>query len=268
MAITSIDQLAAGLASAQHKFLMYPSGTTVAGGLTNLSRLVAGAQGQAGIPLTAASGGQTHSTNQTGYVTPNNPQGGNTLYVGRAALSFATAGTISWYDRLYAASGFSGTVTTAQTITAPPAFSRNTTGAGAVIFIESYTATGATPANVTVQYTNSAGVSGRNTVSEPMITSMPAGRLLMLRLQADDVGVQSIQSVTLSLSTGTAGNFGVVVAVPIYEHSSAIANVTQVYDYAQLSLPALYTGACLMPVHLGTTTSTGVIMGSIDFVQG
>lgn len=268
MAITSIDKLAAALGSAQHRFLIYPTGTTVAGGFANLARLVIGAQGQATVPTVRGSGGQVHNQGDAGYVPITAPQGGNTLYIGRAAITMALAGGISWYDRLYSASGFDGTLTTAQTITAPPSYSRNANGVGAQIFIESYTAVGASASNVTVQYTNSAGVSGRNTVAENIIASMPAHRLQPLRLQAGDLGVQSIQSVTLSATTSAAGNFGVVVAVPVFEIAVPLSNVPVVYDYAQLSLPALTTGACLMPVHMGTTTTTGNIIGSLDIVEG
>ena len=130
------------------------------------------------------------------------------------------------------------------------------------------TTAGSTTANITVQYTNSAGVAGRNTVSTAHIVSMPANRMYRVPLQAGDTGVKSIQSVTLSATTGTAGNFGVTLMRKIAVTGTAIANVPVVNDFAALGMPLVQNGTALNAIHQATTTSSGVILGVLTFIDG
>jgi hypothetical protein len=169
----------------------------------------------------------------------------------------------------WACSGFNGTLTTAQAVTGFTGLpTRAGTGVGSEIWIYCTTATGATASNITVQYTNSSGVSGRNTVSTAHIVSMPAFRMYQVPLQSGDVGVQSIQSVTLSASTGTVGSFGVIIMDRLTSISTAVANVSNVSDFAALGLPKIADTSCLSFIHQATTTSSGIIMGQLSIIQG
>lgn len=273
MAITSMDQLVASLASNDQDFpIFWPSGTTVSGGFTNLNRLVTGsAYGQAAIPTVASSGGHTPLDTMVGYPVITAGGAGQVLYMARLAASSSVACSIMVYDRVWAASGFSGIVTTAQAVTGfptLPAARAPNSGDGLEIWLESYTAIGGTAANVSVSYTNQAGTAGRTTVLEAITASFPAGRMQRLRLQDGDTGVQSIQSLTLSATTGTAGNFGVTLLERKCMVSLPAANIGTVMDFAALGLPDIQADAALQFVHLGTTTSTGVIMGSFNVVAG
>lgn len=269
MAITTMDQIAAGLAAAPVSDIYCPSVTNVGGGYVNLQRAAVTASGQMAIPAAASAGGTLHVAGQAGFGNLPDPTGGASRYLAQASLTFTTAGSILFYDRVWSCSGLNGTLTTAQTVTGFPTLTRpDANGTGLEIWIECYTATGSTAVNVTVQYTNSAGVSGRNTVAVAHITSMPANRMYRVPLQSGDVGVNSIQSVTLSATTGTAGNFGVTLMKKICVVGCAVPNVPVTYDFAALGLPIIQNATALNAIHQATTTSSGIILGNLTFIDG
>jgi hypothetical protein len=136
------------------------------------------------------------------------------------------------------------------------------------MWLESYVAIGATASNVTVSYTNSSSVASRTTVSEAIIASFPAARMQRLRLQDGDLGVKSIQSLTLTANTTVAGNFGITLLEKKAVIPLTAANIANVMDFAALGLPDLAADAALQFVHMGTTTSTGVILGGLAIVSG
>ena len=269
MAITTMDQIAAGLAAAPVVDIFAPSATNVAAGFVNLQRAVVTSTGQMAVPAAASAGGTLHSAGQAGFGNLPDPVGGASRYLAQSAITFATAGSLWFYDRVWSCSGFSGTVTAAQAVTSFPVLTRpDVNGTGLEIWIECYTATGSTAANITVQYTNSDSVAGRSTVSTAHITSMQANRMYRVPLQAGDTGVKSIQSVTLSATTGTAGSFGVTLMRKIAVTGTAIANVPVVNDFAALGMPLVQNGTALNAIHQGTTTSSGIILGVLTFIDG
>lgn len=268
MAITTMDGLVSALGNSKYQQLFFPSATNVAGGWVWLNYAVTSAFGILAIPAASSAGGTTYTQGSlAGY--PKWSAGGASTYIGRIGASFVTAGTVHIYDTLWACSGFVGNVTTAQAVTGFTGLpTRNTTGAGCEIWVYCTTATGATASNITVQYTNSASVSGRNTVATAHITSMPAFRMYQVPLQSGDVGVQSIQSVTLSASTATAGSFGVMIVDRLCSISSPVANIGVSADFATLGMPAISDASVLSFVSQGSTTSTGIIMGQMSIIQG
>lgn len=145
-----------------------------------------------------------------------NPTGGNKLFLWIKKASAAIDGVILVSDRLAHVSGFSGTVTTAQTVNTP-ALTRYTNGDRVMAGIEIYGALGGTATTFTMSYTNQAGTAGR--VSQPVeigaTGNNAVGRLLFASLQQGDTGVRSVQSVTLAGTTGSVGNFGVVLMRPL-----------------------------------------------------
>ena len=267
MAITTMDQIAAGLATAPVIDLFAPSATNVAAGFVNLQRAVVTSTGQMAVPAAASAGGTLHSAGQAGFGNLPDPVGAS-RYLAQSAFTFATAGSLWFYDRVWSCSGFSGIVATAQAVTSFPVLTRpDANGTGLEIWIECYTATGATAANITVQYTNSDSVAGRSTVPTAHIPSMPANRMYRVPLQAGDTGVKSIQSVTLSGTTG-AGSFGVTLMRKITVTGSAVTNIPVVSDFAALGLPLVQNGTALNAIHQGTTTSSGIILGVLTFIDG
>ena len=268
MAITTMDQIAAGLAAAPVIDIFAPSATNVVGGFVNLQRAVVTSTGQMAVPAAASAGGTLHSAGQAGFGNLPDPVGGASRYLAQSALTFATAGSLWFYDRVWSCSGFSGIVATAQAVTSFPVLTRpDANGTGLEIWIECYTATGASASNITLEYTNSDSVAGRSTVSTAHIPSMPANRMYRVPLQAGDTGVKSIQSVTLSGTTG-AGSFGVTLLRKITVTGSAVANTPVVSDFAALGLPLVQNGTALNVIHQGATTSSGIILGVLTFIDG
>jgi hypothetical protein len=271
MAITTMDGVVAGLAASQDISLFWASTSTTVGTYYNLNRIAGSAQGSAFTGVARTSGGGIPVDTATGYATITDAAAGKSLYIARLALVSTIAGNVAVYDRIYEASTFSGTVTGAQTITGfptLPALRAPGNGDGLEIWLESHTAIGSTTSQISVQYTNSAGTSGRSTILESTTANFPVNRLQRLRLQDGDTGVQSIQSVTLASSTGTAGNFSVVLLERKCMIAMPIANVGTIMDFAALGLPQIQNDSALMFLHQSTTTTSGVITGSMNIISG
>jgi hypothetical protein len=121
-------------------------------------------------------------------------------------------------DLLNVSGGLDGTITTEQTTNLPTAaLTRHTGGDGVFIGIVIYTIVGTTATTISVRYTNQAGTANRvSTVTSFGGTNFrEVGRLIQIPLQAGDTGVRSVEGVTLTASTGTAGNFGVCLFKPL-----------------------------------------------------
>lgn len=199
-----------------------------------------------------------------------NPTAPALTYLSKISMTAATAGTIILYDRVGHSGILNGTLTTAQTV-GGSTIDRNYTGVlgeDIEMFVEWYTATGATASNITVSYTNELGTAGRTSVSTAMVATPVVGQMLPIPLQSGDRGVQSVQSVTLSASTGTAGAFGITLLKRIAEIPITVANGGIVLDPFATGFPQIKDNACLSMMVLCSTTSTGFITGTISLVQG
>ena len=242
--------------------------TAVAGFYYQLFRRAAGmpAASTTAIPTTA---GRTLDRTDPGAVyIPS--AGSNTLYLCAADVVGSSVGSLLICDRLVEYGGLVGNSTSTQSVSSVTLPTRAGTGVGCELWLEVYTALGSTAsATVTASYTNSAGTSGRTaTLVGGIPASIPANRCMRFALQDGDVGVQSVQSVTLGTSTGTAGNFGLTIRRPIQYMPMQAANVLAVLGYAETGLPVIPTDACLEFLVLASTTSTGIINGMLCIAQG
>jgi hypothetical protein len=131
--------------------------------------------------------------------------------------------------------------------------------------LEWYSVTGATASTATISYTNQDGTAGRTaTCSMQPGTGAPvAYQCHPAALQTGDTGVRSVQTVTLSASTGTAGDFGIVLQRPIV----TVVPPTAV-DAFGLGLPEVEPDACIALVVLTNTTSTGAVGAAWTTVKG
>lgn len=168
------------------------------------------------------------------------------------------------YDLLWINSGIVVTTTTAQAITTPTWPARDTeggtTGVGCrigLIWVAAST-NASTITNATVSYTNSGGVPGRtaalaNLAGGNIPASPTIGTVVWFFLQAGDVGVQSIQSVTLgtSLVTGT-------VALCVARHICTLpTGVVNTATTAKIPKAGIFIGSdpCLFQAFQATTTT-------------
>lgn len=121
-------------------------------------------------------------------------------------------------DILNISGGLDGTITTAQTTNLPTAaLTRYTSGVGVQAALCVHTVVGTTGTTATVSYTNEAGTPGRTSTAVPFgaVGFREVGSLIRIPLQAGDTGIQSVESVKLAATTGTIGNFGVLLYRPL-----------------------------------------------------
>ena len=269
MAITTRDGLIAALASSTTGRYTKTSITTVAGRGFSLFR-VAGSPVGGAAPATVAGAAVSRTTQGAILI----PAPSNVTYLAGFRASMTTIAALWVYDRLVETGALSGIVTTAQTVGSAALPARGGTGVGVELWLEVYTALGATPSpTVTASYTNTAGTAGRTAT---LIGGIPASvaantTLGPFALQAGDTGVQSVQSVTSTTSTATAGAFGITLrrslAVGIPGGANSSSNGFTL-GYADLALPIVPDDACLELVAVAGGTALGTIIGSVDTAQG
>lgn len=144
---------------------------------------------------------------------------GQSMYMLGARVQGGEQNTLLIVDRLSHQGSLSGTTTGAQTTNLPTAaLTRYTSGEGVHAALTIWNALGTNTTTVTASYTNQAGTSGQTTPAIAFTSGTgngAPGMLHPLPLQEGDTGVRSVESVTLSGSTGSAGNFGVVLYKPL-----------------------------------------------------
>lgn len=264
MSITTMDGVVTGLATGQ--IIPYYKGTSTTKGAGYYHSLwtISGEPKGASVP--ASGSGESVNSTTTGAFAFSNPSPGNTLYLGRASLASATSGHFILYDRLVQTSGLSGTATTTQTVNSV-ALTRNVTGAGCRLFIEFYTATGSSQVNITINYTNQSGTSGRS-VTVPFVATPAVGTMINIPLIGGDNGIRSVQDVTLSSSTGTVGNFGIVIVKQLCDFPIAASNDSVYFDAISVGLPIINDDSCLALMFVSSATAHGNIMGQLNFIEG
>lgn len=257
---SKLDRTQAGVAAA----------ATVVGRFTSLwgyAGYPAGVDVVGSIPSTTPSN-PTNST--SGALKQANPGGSRQKWLLGVEALANQVGTLLVYDRLMQMGGLDGTVTTAQTITGGTT-SRYTGGDGNELFVEIYTALGATPTTIIASYTNEAGTASRTSVATAIGGTgwNEQHRMIQLPLQAGDKGVRSVQSVTLAASTGTAGNFGVTIVHPlcIDNISQAAAGFPRDLITGLPTLPEVLTNAAIaFAWHAGSTTFPQ-IYGALHMIE-
>ena len=194
-----------------------------------------------------------------------NPTGGNTSYLVGMDAVCNVQNTLILYDRLFHNSGLVGNVVTAQTFT-QPALTRFTDGVGVEIFIEFYTSIGATACTFNVAYTDADNVARVGTYAHPA-NAESVGQMVKVVPSAGARGCKSVQSVTLSATSGTAGNFGITLAKRIATIAMPLINVANERNAIDTRLAIIPDDACLALAVLCTGTATGNHNGQICIGQ-
>lgn len=191
----------------------------------------------------------------------------------RAVCSNATT-TVEIHDRVAHMGGLSGTVTTAQTVgvdIATLALSADRRGdanySDLQWWLEIYVALGATAVNATVNVTYDDASTG-NLAAIALAATPRAGRMYPLVSAVAGKFIRGVNTVTLSASTLTAGNFGVTCTRPRTGIDTLVANKAEAMDWAQLGMPEVSSGACLQLIVLCSTTTTGTVRGSGKIAHG
>lgn len=266
MAFVTMDDVVAALAAGQIKPFYFPSVTTVAGRLTDLNAAGVGRYGQMATPAVIGSGGTLHVDSDAGFPWFTNAGGGAELRLMNFAAGLQTPGALHLYERVWSCSGMAGNVNTAQSITSFPTLTiPDANGTGLEMFAEIYTQIGTSATTITASYTNSANTSGRTTVAAAIGATelREVYRLIPMPLQGTDSGVKSIASATLAASTGTAGNFGLVLAKKLCTFNCGVTYGGNPMDFAKTGLPLIDPDAALMFVLAASANPSGLIDGSL-----
>lgn len=238
-----------------------------------------GQPGQGAIPTSAAVLDDTtlgcfSFTQQTSPVTS---------YLGYLEASCSNSSvTIEIHDRLMHMGGLSGTLTTAQTVNldlnANLATSNLTERIGSADFgdvqwwLEWYTDTGATNTSVTVAVTYDDGTSGNLTATGNIGTTRRASFMYPLNglIPAASSGkkIRDVDSLTLSASTATAGNFGVTATRPRVSLLCPVANMKWSATWQDLPVSEVPNDSCLFAIMLASTTTTGTLRGGGKIAHG
>lgn len=238
---------------------------TVAGRWTSLWQYNSSIGGSGVIPTAA-----DNPTNATrGSLMHANASGGREKWLLGNGVVCSAAGALMLYDRLLHCGDLSGIVTTAQTVGG--SLTRNIAGHGNQIWVEIYAIVGATSRTITASYTNQDGVSGQTT--KPVLFGgtgyREPQRLIVLPLQDTDTGVQSVESVTISATTGTAGNFGVTIAKPIALGLIPGTGTGFWRDYLTglPNLPKIADDSCLALAFMANSTAAPQVMFAAGLVE-
>jgi hypothetical protein len=270
MAITTMDSIVAGLQPPQP--ITKNSFTGQGAGFLHSAFYLSGLPGAAAAPSPGLAGAAL--TSYAGQLPVPTPAGSQTIYL--AGLDFTQAGNIGGVmlcDRLWHNSGITVTTTTAQTVNsvAFPARDMNgaTAGVGVQLALEVGTVTGnGSPiTNTTVSYTNSAGTSGKTASITSVPATAAAGTFVPFTLAAGDVGVQSIQSITLGTSYVSGAVFLVAYRTLAWIPTPTV-NIVGSQDFAQLGFPNMFTTPVPWLVYVLTGTAGGTVYGTANYAMG
>jgi hypothetical protein len=271
VAITTLDGAIAGFQPPQ-SFSKAVTGTLTAGLPTTLWAL-AGYPG-AGAYDTTLNGVTLSSTSAlvAGQLPHYDPAGGINSYLARFQGVATQAGVLVLCDRLWHNGGYTITSTGTQSSTTPTWPSRDNTGtangAGVMLGVELSGGTGAGTPTITASYTNSGGFSGR-TGTNVLATKASAatGSFYELGLQAGDVGVKALASITLS-GTWTSGTMNVVAYRVLARLELPGALIPNAIDLLTAGMPQIFNGTVPYMYFIPNTTTTSNVSGQYIETQG
>ena len=277
MAITTGDQLLDALGNNSSRLVIDKASLAnqVAGRYCSLWRAT-GQPAQGAIPTTAAvptsaTTGSPDFANQTSPAT--------SYLAWLFAVSANNAQTLEVHDRVAHIGGFALNSTSPQTVTgmdlstlAPPAARIGSANYSDLQWwLEVYADGGATASNATINVTyddastgnlNTQAVGGTIRIGHmfPLTPLIPTG--------SQGKFIRGVNTVTLSASTGTLGNFGFTCTRPRTALPMVLANKMEVGDWQLLGLPEIANDSCLQYVILPSTTSSGTLRGGAKIAHG
>ncbi|NUT55442.1 MAG: hypothetical protein HOQ03_05605 [Thermoleophilia bacterium] len=272
MTITSLDELINGM-------IGYPTDvqkdavTAEAAGIWHSTWLASGTPGAGSAPG-ASLNGAVYSGTVNGQIPIPAAVSGAQTYLARADFAqAANCGCVALDDWLWANGAIVATTVGAQAITSPAwpardvAGSTNGVGVYAAMFVSGATGNGGAITNTTMSYTNSAGTAGRTATLSSFPATAAAGTFVPFSLQAGDIGIRSVQSITLGTSY-VSGTVHLVAYRAIARIPTPTANIGNDRDFAGLGLPKIWDSSVLTMRYLPTGTAVGIVSGSLTYAQG
>lgn len=142
------------------------------------------------------------------------------------------------------------------------------TGTGVYLGVEVSVVTSTNAPTLTVAYTDTTGAA-RTTATNiiPTVATSAAGAFYPIGLVAGDVGVQTVQSLTLSV-TWTAGTIHLVAYRVLARLELTLANVPNAADALTAGFPRLYDNTVPFLIFIPQTTTAANISGHLIYTQG
>jgi hypothetical protein len=270
MAISTYDGLVAGFASGQSfMFNKASMSNTSAGSFYSLWRTT-GLPIQPNIPgttMTSCACAVTDSTGAFNYGFINTT--GFTSYIAQFQICDTVQNFIGIADRILHCGGHVANVsalTTVNSIVLPTDRGLDLSNYTDIEwYMETYTDLGASGTNLTFTYT-SPTASGQTTIVAVPATNR-AGKLIKLVPNAGHP-IVTIQSFQFTVTTGTAGSWGLTAMKHHGYYPTNAANVGAIYDFAQCGLHSIPALSHLMLTMMATTTTSGQVTGFIRTIQG
>lgn len=262
MAITTLDQVIAGMQPPQHIQKAAAPGVGVAARFWS-PFYAAGQPGAAAAPAPGVAGAAlTSYAGQIPFV-----NGAADQYLARFAANSNFVGTLLLCDRLWHNSGLSVTLTTAQTVNsvAWPARDANASinGEGVYIGLEVSTIMGAGAPTLSIGYTNQAGTAGKiGNGRLTVVTASMVGSFYDFSLAAGDTGVRSIQTYTAS-ATMTSGAIHLVAYRVLARVAVPVAGAEYAIDALTSGMPKLHDNTVPFLLWLPATANTVTLGGQL-----
>jgi hypothetical protein len=196
------------------------------------------------------------------------PGGSRDKHLIGASVAPLVAGVYLLYDRLYHTGNLSSIATGPQTINAT--LTRNTGGAGNIVFYEIYTILGTTGTTLTMVYVNQAGTPTRtSTINIGATGFREVSRMQRIPLTTGDTGVREVTSIQLTATTGTSGNFGITIAQPLAWIPVGSAGTMGWRDYTTglPGIPVIHPDACLALMFIPATSTAPELFGSLATIE-
>lgn len=279
MTIVTRDQLISALANNSSRLVIDKASisSTVAGQFHSLWRAT-GQPGQGAIPTTAAVCGNG-LLGTFGFEQQTAPVTSYLAYL--EAVCSISAVTLEIHDRLMHMGGLVGNVATAQTVNLDLDANLATDNLAARIgdanysdvqwWLEWYTDTGGTSVTATVNVTYDNGTSSnltgitlgatrRASFMQPLNGLIPAAQ--------SGLHIRDVNTVQLSATTGTAGNFGVTATRPRVALGCPVLNNKWSANWADLPISETPVDSALFALMIAGSTTTGTVRGGGKIAHG
>lgn len=280
MAIASLDAALAGMQAPI--FINKNSTMTPVAGVAISMWSMVGTPSSGTFSATVGGGQRTSTTGQVqGQIYHANPGSANAYLARFEALCSGGGGVLILADRLLdvgqTSTGALNVTITTSTLNSTGINARDNSGSsagvGVMLGFEVNTVLAGAGGQITASYTNSTGTAGHTATSllstgGGIPAAAPVGSFFFMGLAAGDIGVQSIQTVTLS-TAWTSGSFSAVLFRPIASLELPSSGIPNAVDALTAGFPQIFNGSVPFLIFIPSNTNTpNVITGHYIETQG
>ena len=264
MAITTVDNIAAGIAAGTAYSFLKVNTAAKAVGAWQSSWLAAGIPG-AGSAAPAYTAGSGYTCSRTTNGALGQVNGATQNWLAKLAATSTVASTLLIYDRLWSCGGM-GFAASTYTVTTPGSLPARITdsGVGVEAFVEQFVAAGAASGTLTLNYLDTGGAAGAGVISA-VVSAPVAGQLQPIPRAVGDTGISGVVSAVNS-ATWTSGSFGITLAKRVASIPLNVAGLGADRDWA-IALRKIPADACLMFAIQATATTAATINGELTIID-